>query len=127
MKGTARMVLVTWHERLLVLAAAVLLSAACQSARRGEPLTGAQLQLNDRLQRGQTAFMRHCHQCHPNGEGGLGPSLNDKPLPGFLVRTQVRLGAGAMPALDRQEIPPDELKELVAYMKALRRSPGPRD
>jgi mono/diheme cytochrome c family protein len=43
-------------------------------------------------------LMRHCHQCHPRGgDGGLRPALNNKPVPGFLVKCQVRLGLGAMP------------------------------
>ena len=58
--------------------------------------------------------------CHPGGEGGLGPSLNDKLLPAVAIRTQVRHGLGVMPHFPEKEIPPKELEALVAYMKALR-------
>src|SRR5689334_16743892 len=46
---------------------------------------------------GMKLFMRHCNKCHPGGEKGKGPSLNDKSLPNFLVHWQVRLGGGDMP------------------------------
>src|SRR5688572_581576 len=47
--------------------------------------------------------MQHCHQCHPFGQGGLGPALNDKPAPRFLVKTQVRLGFGTMPGFSKNQ------------------------
>ncbi|WP_027893095.1 c-type cytochrome [Calidithermus chliarophilus] len=76
--------------------------------------------------RGEALFMRYCHQCHPNGAAGLGPSLNDKPLPGFLIALQVRVGLGAMPAFGRDLISDAELDELVAYVQALHRVAGER-
>ena len=42
--------------------------------------------------------MDRCNQCHVGGATGLGPSLNDKPIPNWFVRIQVRHGLGAMPA-----------------------------
>jgi mono/diheme cytochrome c family protein len=102
-------------------AVAVGLLAACGSARRSEPLAGP-LTLDDPvLVRGEQSFAIHCHACHPRGEAGLGPSLNDKPLPTWLVRFQVRNGLGVMPGFDRDRIPPDELDALLRYMVALRR------
>jgi mono/diheme cytochrome c family protein len=65
--------------------------------------------------------MARCNQCHPGGDGGLGPSINAKPLPGFLVRLQVRAGLGAMPGFSEQDISEQELNDLVAYLKILRR------
>lgn len=70
---------------------------------------------------GRQVFMTHCHQCHPGGEAGLGPALNNKLLPAFVIRTQVRQGYGAMPAFCRNEISEAELESLIAYLKALRR------
>lgn len=64
--------------------------------------------------------MHLCHQCHPGGMAGLGPSLNDKPLPGFLVRTQVREGLGAMPSFDEDELNDADLDQLVAFVGRLR-------
>jgi mono/diheme cytochrome c family protein len=104
---------------LLALVAALAV-AACGTARRGEPLVGPLALAPDAVQ-GEQVFMQHCHQCHPKGEAGLGPSLNDKPLPGFLVRLQVRRGLGAMPAFPAEEISSEELDALITYMAALRR------
>ena len=111
-------------NRLLHLAlgcAIALLSAACGSTRRGEPFTGELDRTSPAIQSGQAAFQRHCHSCHPGGEGGLGPSLNDKPAPKWLMKTQVRTGLGAMPSFDEKQIPPAELDNLVEYVVALRR------
>ncbi|MEW6160129.1 MAG: cytochrome c [Verrucomicrobiota bacterium] len=93
----------------------------CRSARRGEPVVGPMTQLNEKAERGRLVFYEHCHTCHPGGEGGLAPALNDKPAPRFLMKTQVRLGLGAMPGFDRHHIPPEELDDLMEYLLALRR------
>jgi mono/diheme cytochrome c family protein len=98
----------------------VLSAAGCGPARRGEPIIGAAAPDAPGAARGEQVFMAHCHQCHPGGEGGLAPALNDKPLPGFLIKFQVRNGIGAMPAFSESEIPPAELDALIAYLKLLR-------
>lgn len=74
------------------------------------------------IAQGRLIFQRHCHQCHPGGEGGLGPALNNKPLPAFLVKTQVRLGLGAMPEFHQQQLSPEELDQLTAYLRELRKA-----
>jgi mono/diheme cytochrome c family protein len=107
---------------LLLCLGSVAMLTACHSVRRGEPITGKVDIKNDEVQRGRLVYMRQCNQCHPNGEGGLGPSLNDKPAPRFLMATQVRLGLGAMPAFDKSKISPDELHDLLDYVLALRRA-----
>ena len=103
------------------LAAVCLLSLACGAARRREPLAtpGA---LNQQAERGRLVFMTYCHQCHPGGEAGLGPALNDKPFPEFLKRFQVRHGLGTMPSFSEQKISDAQLDDLMEYLKALRRS-----
>jgi len=90
------------------------------SARRSEPIAGPLLLSSPEIAEGRKIFMDHCHQCHPGGEAGLGPSLNNKPLPAFAIRTQVRHGFGAMPAFYENEISETELDSLVTYLKALR-------
>lgn len=92
----------------------------CGSPRRGQPITGPVPLATPALERGRAAFQAHCHTCHPGGEGGLGPSLNDKPLPAFLIRRQVRWGLGVMPGFDEKEIEQQELEELVSYLLLLR-------
>jgi mono/diheme cytochrome c family protein len=94
------------------------------SARRGEPIVGSLAISEPGIARGQQVFHRQCHQCHPGGEAGLGPAINNKPLPGFLIKFQVRTGLGAMPAFSQNEISPEELDNLVDYLKALRSHSG---
>ena len=105
----------------LLLTFLLFVAGACGSARRSEPLRGA-LPIDDtELALGQRSFDANCSQCHPGGEGGLGPAINNKPLPGFLIRFQVRNGLGAMPAFGEREIPDRELDAMVKYLHTLRR------
>ena len=101
-----------------------LLAWGCGSARRGEPLTGKAVLPGPAAQEGQMVFQQHCHQCHPGGEGGLGPALNNKPAPVWLMKTQVRVGLGAMPGFSEDQITSEELDDLMAYVVALRHSGG---
>lgn len=91
---------------------------SCGSARRGEPFAPP-LRLDAQQALGERVFMRHCNSCHPQGEGGLGPALNNKPLPSPAVQLQVRSGVGAMPAFPEEAIPPEELEALLAYILEL--------
>ncbi len=99
----------------------LLFSPACGSARRGEPLVGPKEIPNPAVALGQRVFATHCSQCHPGGERGIGPALNDKPLPGWLIKFQVRNGLGAMPSFSSDEIGGEELDALVEYLVWLRR------
>jgi len=99
----------------------LVLLAAC-SARRSEPIAGPMTLATPELRQGEIAFDRHCSHCHPGGEKGLAPAINNKPLPGFMIKTQVRHGAGAMPAFSEKELSREELDALVRYLKALRRN-----
>ena len=97
-----------------------ILLASCGSAHRDEPYTLPVRLSDEKLQVGQQVFMEHCHQCHPGGAGGLGPAINNKPLPVWLMKTQVRVGLGAMPSFSEEKITADQLDALMAYLKALR-------
>jgi len=97
------------------------LASGCGSARRAEPLVGP-VRLTEQQQLGRAVFSQHCYQCHPNGAGGVGPAINDKPLPQALIRTQVRAGLGAMPGFDKHHISDDELKAVSAYLATLRKA-----
>lgn len=105
-----------------VLVASWWLLAGCSSARRGEPITGQPTPQTTEMAQGRNLFFQNCHHCHPNGDAGLGPALNNKPAPRFLIKTQVRSGLGTMPAFSREQISPEELEQLVDYLKALRYS-----
>jgi mono/diheme cytochrome c family protein len=98
----------------------LLAAIGCGSARRSEPLVGAFTPASAAIERGERVFMANCHPCHPGGEAGLGPALNDKPLPGALIRLQVRAGLGAMPAFAATEIADADLDALLAYLRARR-------
>ena len=97
-----------------------MLVAGCD-ARRGEPIIGP-MALDDHLKRGQQVYDVYCYKCHTKGEGGLAPAINDKPLPRFLMKTQVRLGLGTMPSFSKQQINDEDLDALVDYLVALRRA-----
>jgi mono/diheme cytochrome c family protein len=104
-----------------VLSLSLSLTAGC-SARRSEPVAGPLHDTSSEVRQGEIAFDEHCSHCHPGGEKGLGPAINNKPLPGFLIKFQVRHGIGAMPAFSDREIGDPELDSLVTYLKALRRN-----
>jgi mono/diheme cytochrome c family protein len=99
---------------------AAVLSGACSSARRSEPFSSATLPSTPSIARGEQLFYEHCHQCHTGGEAALAPAINNKPLPGFMIRLQTRRGLGAMPAFPESKISDAELDDLVAYLQALR-------
>ncbi len=95
-----------------------LLSTGC-SARRSEPVVGPKA-FNAAETRGQIVFMHQCNNCHPQGEAGLGPGLNNKPLPAAAIKAQVRAGLGAMPPFPQDRISDPDLDDLVAYLIAVR-------
>ena len=105
---------------LVLCIVAVSTIAGCHPVRRSEPLVGPMVLTDARLHRGRLVFDKWCYKCHAEGEGALGPSLNDKPLPKFLMKFQTRQGLGAMPSFSRDEISDEELNDLVDYIVALR-------
>jgi mono/diheme cytochrome c family protein len=104
---------------LWLFVACVFASLGC-SARRSEPIAGPLPITSDEIAHGRDVFMAKCHQCHPGGDAGLGPALNNKPLPKSLIRLQVRQGFGAMPAFSEKDITDEELEHLLVYLKKLR-------
>jgi mono/diheme cytochrome c family protein len=103
----------------LLIGILVLLSG-CGSARRTEPIAGPMSVVTGDLTQGRKLFMRNCDQCHPRGEAGLAPALNNKPLPAFLTKFQVRHGLGAMPSFSKDDISDQELEDIILYLQALR-------
>ena len=103
---------------------AAVLAIGCGPARRSEPLIGPIRLATDAEQRGRVVYMEYCQVCHPGGEAGLGPALNDKPLPTFLKKFQVRQGIGSMPSFSEEEISDEELDDMMAYLSALRDHEG---
>ena len=62
---------------------------ACGPKHRGEP-HGPPIRTVVKETRGKELFGKFCYKCHPNGATGLGPAINDKPLPEFALETQIR-------------------------------------
>jgi mono/diheme cytochrome c family protein len=108
-----------------LVAAIALLLAACGAGRRGEPLVGPMDLSDPAVASGRTVYARQCNHCHPGGEAGLGPSLNDKLLPRWLMRFQVRHGLGAMPAFPEEQVSDGKVDDLLTYVKALRATEVP--
>ena len=106
---------------LLLLAA--LVSGACGAARRRPPVAAAQA-FSQQAEAGRIAFMAKCHRCHPGGEAGLAPALNDKPFPDFLKRFQVRHGLGVMPSFTKEELSDADLDAILEYLEELRDNPS---
>jgi mono/diheme cytochrome c family protein len=106
--------------RVLALAAAAVVLGACAAEHRSAPAVGAFVPASSEQARGERVFFVFCHQCHPGGAAGLGPALNDKPLPEFAMRTQIRAGVGAMPSFSDREIPDADAAAVVTYIVALR-------
>jgi mono/diheme cytochrome c family protein len=79
---------------------------------------------------GRLVFKKNCQQCHPNGESGVGPELNNVRVPKFLIKARVRsraflLWTGRMPQFDKHEISPKELNSLVYFIKTLQKNEKP--
>jgi len=102
---------------------ALVLLASCGSQHRGGPEgPSPRVRTSDEV-RGKKLFGRYCYQCHPNGAAGLGPPINSLPLPETAVRTQIRLGAGAMPSFAKL-LSDDEIDVIADYVHALRETPA---
>lgn len=98
-------------------------TSGCGSARRGVPVQPPLALSDSTLAHGQRTFMQFCNGCHPGGTSGVGLALNNKPLPAFALRYQVRQGLGVMPAFSEEVIPDEDLDALVAYLQALQDHP----
>lgn len=108
----------------LVLVAAALAMAsltACGSSRRSVPVAGPMQIADPQVALGERVFMRECSVCHPRGEAGLAPGINNKALPEFLIKFQVRNGLGAMPSFSEEHVTPEELDAIVEYLEYMRR------
>jgi mono/diheme cytochrome c family protein len=106
---------------LLALAGGASLVAACGSPHEAAPYTGKVPSLDTPAkQRGELVFAQNCNQCHPGGEGGLGPALNSKPAPVAAIKLVVRTGPAAMPSFGEDEISASDLDAVARYVVALR-------
>ncbi len=96
--------------------------SGCTSARKSEPFRGPVTLTTESQMRGRLVFDEWCNQCHPHGEAGLGPPLNNVPLPAKVLDMRVRNHLGpTMPIFGSEDIDDAELKDLINYLQALRR------
>lgn len=95
--------------------------AGCGTARRGEPIAGTFAPAADSVSAGKKVYQERCDACHPGGEAGVGPGLNDKPLPRFLMKFQVRHGLGAMPSFPEETLSDEDVERLLDYIQAIRK------
>lgn len=107
-------------SRTLLAAGLVVALAACAPVFDGTAILGPVDTSDPQIALGERVFALQCQACHPNGSVGLGPGITNKPLPGWAVRFQVRVGLGQMPAFPAEEISDAELDAVVAYIHALR-------
>jgi mono/diheme cytochrome c family protein len=105
-----------WKMKTILIIPLFLLLTAC-THRIAPPGESEMNNLSEEVIIGRQVFMDKCQRCHPNGMGGLGPSIVDKPLPGFLVRFQVRNGLGTMPSFDKEHLSKEDLDKLITYIK----------
>jgi len=114
----------TRWTRYAGLAAVMVALSACGSSRRSVPIAGPMTFPSQRVALGEQVYMRECSACHPEGEAGLAPGINNKPLPAFLIRFQIRNGIGAMPRFTEDEISDDEISAVIDYLQHMRRRTG---
>ena len=96
----------------------------CGAERRGQPEAPVVSADNRKEVRGERLFHRWCYQCHPGGEAGLGPPINNLPLPHVAIRTQIREGVGAMPAFGDDLLSNADVSAILAYLDEMKRSPA---
>lgn len=101
---------------LIAITAAATIGIGCADARRPNTVPAQTLRRNPRLAEGQRVFMQYCNQCHVGGAAGVGPAIDNKPLPAFVIRFQVRHGVGAMPSFGPWAISDSQLDDLVQYL-----------
>lgn len=121
------------NKKLILVAATLFiilinfLTTSCGTARRSEPIMGKLMTRNESIDHGEMVFVNNCQKCHPGGEAGLGPAINNLPIPGFALRFRVRskaflLGLGRMPSFQKHEISKHEMDDLLSYLKALKKN-----
>jgi mono/diheme cytochrome c family protein len=86
-------------------------------------LPGSEEEMGGSTLDGATLFEKFtCSGCHgPNGEGGVGPALNQVELPADEIKQVTRNGQGAMMGFKLDVMSDAELDAIVQYVQALGR------
>jgi len=107
----------------IALIATVASAIGCGTARRDALVARPLHRPTSQVELGERIFTARCNQCHPGGAAGLGPAVNNKPVPGFMIAFQVRHGLGAMPRFSKSQLSDRQLDAVIAYLKDLRNRP----
>ncbi len=108
--------------RVFALTATLAALSGCEASRRSEPIAGPLPAMTKEQANGQIMFMRKCNACHPQGEGGVGGTLNNKPFPSAVIKLKVRTGLGLdMPTFSTKDLSDADLDDVAAYLKLLRK------
>lgn len=109
----------------IVAFALVIALGACGGAEHRGPPQGPEVRPdNPEEARGERLFHRFCYQCHPGGGAGLGPALNDKPLPELAIKEQIRRGVGEMPGFPESILSEGDVDAIADYVDDLRHTPS---
>lgn len=113
------------YSTLIILSIIVLTS--CSARRVNKDMSSTN---NPLIEEGRLIFKYHCQKCHPNGESGVGPPINNIKLPGFLTRARIRsraflLWTGRMPEFKKDEISKKDMKALMAYINDMKKKESP--
>jgi mono/diheme cytochrome c family protein len=101
----------------------VMILTACGAQQRGEPHGPPVAAATADDPHGRALFQKLCYKCHPGGAAGLGPALNNKPLPEVAVRTQIRKGVGAMPSFGPDLLGDADVAAVARFVHELRSAP----
>lgn len=120
MSAPTRFSAVRFSARHVLAVTMLVLLGACAPVYQGEPILDPLDTSDPQVALGERVFATNCNLCHPTTSKGIGLGLVNKPLPGFVIRAQVRSGVGQMPAFTEAEISDEELDAIVAYIDAVR-------
>lgn len=106
---------------LLLIVFLVGLRLSSCSAPKTAPLAEVVEMPTEDLRQGRVLFNEYCATCHPGGMGGLGLAIINKPLPGSLIRFQIRNGIGVMPAFNENTLTDEQVENIAEYLVYLRK------
>jgi len=68
---------------------------------------------------GETHYNQYCAGCHPGGEAGAGPLINNIAWTPAKMREQIREGEGTMPPVPESKLDAAGLEALLAYLQTM--------
>lgn len=71
------------------------------------------------LDRGKELFDTLCGDCHPDGEGDVGPSLVAEPHVPARIRQQIREGSGKMRPFSEGRLGAEDMEAILAYLASI--------